>query len=94
MAEVLADAAKRGVQVVAETHSSFLLLGIQALAAEGKLAPDLVKLHWFSRGDDGATKVTSADLDEKGRFGNWPADFDSVELYAQNRYLDAVEPST
>lgn len=94
MAEVLADAAKRGVQVVAETHSSLLLLGIQALAAEGKLAPDLVKLHWFSRGDDGATKVTSADLDEKGRFGNWPADFDNVELYAQNRYLDAVEPST
>ena len=91
MAEVLANAAKRGVRVVVETHSSLLLLGVQTLVAEGKLSPDVVKLHWFSRGDDGATKITSVDLDEKGRFGDWPEDFDDVTLKAQNRYLDAVE---
>jgi len=91
MAQVLADAAMRGVRVVAETHSSLLLLGIQTLVAEGKLPPELVKLHWFTRGDDGATTIRSADLDEGGRFGDWPEDFDDVSLDAQSRYLDAAE---
>ena len=91
MAQVLADAAMRGVRVVAETHSSLLLLGVQTLVAEGKLPPELVKLHWFTRGDDGATTIRSADLDEGGRFGDWPEDFDTVELKAQSRYLDAAE---
>ena len=36
LARVLADAAKRGVRVVAETHSSLLLLGVQTLVAEGR----------------------------------------------------------
>lgn len=81
----------RGVRVVAETHSSLLLLGIQTLVAEGKLPPELVKLHWFERGDDGATTIRSADLDEGGAFGDWPEDFDDVTLDAQGRYLDAAE---
>src|SRR5579859_5779520 len=88
LAEVLADAARRGVRVVAETHSSLLLLGVQTLVAEGKLPPDLVKLHWFTRGEDGKTRISSADLDENGAFGEWPEDFGMVELDAQSRYLD------
>jgi len=91
MAQVLADAALRGVRVVAETHSSLLLLGIQTLVAEGRLPPELVKLHWFTRGDDGMTEIRSADLDEAGAFGDWPEDFAEVSLKAQSRYLDAAE---
>src|SRR5262249_36842341 len=47
LAQVFANAAKRGVRVVAETHSTMLLLGVQALVAEGRLEADIVKLHWF-----------------------------------------------
>lgn len=90
MAKVLADAAARGVHVVAETHSALLILGIQTLVAEGRLAPELVKLHWFER-REGVTKVRSTDLDEAGSFGDWPEDFADVALEAQSRYLDAVE---
>lgn len=90
MAKVLADAARRGVHVVAETHSALLILGIQTLVAEGKLAPELVKLHWFER-KNGATTIKSADLDEAGSFGDWPEDFADIELEAQSKYLDAVE---
>lgn len=93
MAKVLADAARRGVHVVAETHSALLILGIQTLVAEGKLAPELVKLHWFER-KDGMTKIKSADLDEAGSFGDWPEDFADLALEAQSRYLDAVEART
>jgi len=92
MAQILADAANRGVKVVVETHSSLLLLGIQSLVAEGKLAPEIVKLHWFKRRpDDGVTEVSSADLDEAGAFGDWPEDFADVELSEQSRYMDAAE---
>ena len=91
LAQVLADAAKRGVRVLTETHSSLLLLGIQTLVAEGKLSPELVKLHWFSRNKDGVTEVSSVDLDEAGAYGDWPMDFDDVDLKIQSRYLDAVD---
>ena len=91
LAQVIADAAKRGVRVVAETHSSLLLLAVQTLVAEGKLSPELVKLHWFSRNKDGVTEVNSVDLDEAGTYGDWPVDFDDVSLNVQSRFLDAVD---
>jgi hypothetical protein len=90
LAQVLAAAANRGVRMVVETHSSALLLGVQTLVAEGTLAPDKVKLHWFRRKPDGRTVVDSADLDEAGAFGDWPEDFDDVALQTQSRYLDAA----
>ncbi|MEP7010207.1 MAG: AAA family ATPase [Acidobacteriota bacterium] len=91
MAEILCDAAKRGVKVVAETHSDILLLAVQTLVSEGAMPPDLVKLHWFERGEDGTTTVTSADLDEAGAYGPWPEDFGRVRAEGENRYLTAAE---
>ena len=92
LAKILADAAKRGVRLVVETHSSLLLLMIQTLMAKGDLESDLVKLHWFSRNpEDGTTAIQSADLDENGAFGDWPEDFGDVELEAEGTYLDTVE---
>ena len=91
LAQVLAAAAKRGVRVVAETHSSLLLLAVQTLVAEGNLPSELVKLHWFTRGENGATKIDTADLDEAGAYGDWPEDFDDVDLKAQSRYIKAAQ---
>lgn len=91
LAQILVAAAKRGVRVVAETHSSILLLGVQTLVAEGKLEPDKVKLHWFQRERNGRTVVRTGELDEAGAFGDWPEDFDDVALQTQARYLDAAE---
>ena len=91
MAELLAEAANRGVKVVIETHSSLLLRGIQTFVTQGKLAPNRVKLHWFTRDNDGATVVNATDLDENGAFGEeWPEDFGGMELHAEPAYLDAV----
>jgi len=91
MAEVLADAVLQGKHIVVETHSSLLLLGIQTLVAEGKLPPDLVKLHWFQQLADGSTQITSTDLDQTGAFGDWPEDFAAVALDSESRYLDAAQ---
>ena len=91
MAGILADAARRGVVVVAETHSELLLRGVQSLVAEGRLNPGLVRLHWFRRDRNGVTSVDSASLDHAGAFGDWPEDFGQVSLNAESSYLDAAE---
>ena len=89
LAEELAAAAKRGVRVVVETHSSLLIRSVQALVAEDNRLLELVRLHWFSRGDNGATEIRTAELDEAGAYGDWPADFDDVDLKAQSRFIKA-----
>lgn len=92
LARIMVEAAKRGVRLVVETHSALLLLHVRTLLAQGEIDPDLVKLHWFSRDpEDGTTSIDTADLDEDGAFGGWPADFGDVELMAEAAYLDAVE---
>ena len=69
-----------------------VLLGVQTLVAQGALPPELVKLHWFRRDPKtGNTRISTADLDEAGRFGDWPEDFDDVALEAEGRYLSAAE---
>lgn len=90
LAEVLAEAAERGVRLVVETHSATMLLAFQALVAEGKLAPEKTRLHWFEC-VNGVTKVSSQQLSERGSFGDWPADFGSVEMSLESRYLDAAQ---
>ena len=91
LADLIVKAAGRGVRVVAETHSDLLLLRFQTLVAQGCIPQDSVALHWFSRSRDGATKVTSGNLDEAGAFGNWPEDFGDVSLNAESEYLRAAE---
>lgn len=96
LAKLLGQAATNKKRLVVETHSSILIRGIQTLVAKGELDPKLVILHWFTRDDEtGATKVTSADLDENGAFGaDWPEDFDDTYLESERDYLDAVEART
>jgi predicted ATPase len=91
LAKILADATRRGVRVVAETHSSLLLRAIQTLVARGTLDPDLVRLFWFTRNDSGVSQVSPAKLDANGAFGDWPEDFGDVALESEKQYLDAVE---
>jgi hypothetical protein len=55
------------------------------------ISQDNVALHWFARSEEGVTKVSTANIDAEGRVGDWPVDFDDVELKASNDYLDAVE---
>jgi len=92
LAEILVEAANRGVKVVAETHSSILLLAVQTMIAKQRINPNYVALHWFQREEStGLTKVITADeLDEAGRFGDWPVDFGDVELEAEGDFIDAV----
>ncbi len=90
LGRVLADAAVRGVRVVTETHSPLLIKSIQHLVASGELDAEQVILHWASRAADGATMISSATLDNRGTFGDWPSDFGSVEMEIEELFLDAA----
>ena len=90
LAKALVRAARRGVRVVAETHSSILLLHIQAQIARGELDPNKVGLHWFSLDQDGFTNVSFVQPDSYGRTGDWPEDFADTEMDATSAFLRAA----
>ena len=93
LAKVLAKAAKRGVKIIAETHSSLLLLGVQTAIATEFLDPEDVKLHWFKMDPLKGTEIKSANLSKSGAFvpSDWPEDFGTVELKAESAFLDAYD---
>jgi hypothetical protein len=88
---MLVAAAKRGVRVVAETHSSLVLRSVQAAIASGDISSEDVALNWFERDVNGEADVRLAEVDEEGAFGDWPVDFGTVELQVEQGYLDAAE---
>ena len=90
LAIALARAARRGVRVVAETHSSLLLLHIQTLIARGELDPAKVGFNWFSLDSEGFTNVEFVKPDEHGRTGDWPEDFADTEMDASSAFLRAA----
>jgi predicted ATPase len=91
LADIIVEAVNRGVRVTLETHSDLFLRRIQSLVAEDQLAHDRVKLHLFSKDEDGFTQVSTANLDTDGSFGDWPEDFGDVDLQEESRYLDAAD---
>ena len=92
MAMCLINAAKRGVRVVIETHSSQLLLGLQTAIAQDEIDPKHVIFHWFQRDPlTGESQISAVEPDSAGRFGDWPVDFDEAVMEAQTKYLDIAE---
>lgn len=91
LAEVIAAASKRGVQVWIETHSSILIRGVQTLVATRALDAKSVALNWFQRDSfTGGTTVSTSSPDEFGRLAGWPSDFDDVSMSVDKEYLNAV----
>ncbi len=90
LSRLIQRAVMRGVQVVVETHSELLLLGLQELVARQQFAKQSVMLHWVQRDKDGASYLTSKELDEKGGWGDVPIDFADVSLEAMSNYLNAA----
>jgi predicted ATPase len=91
LAELIREAADRGVRVIIETHSSLLLLALQTLISEGRLQPDRVSFNWFTRTPNGQTEVAEAEIRHDGSYGDWPVDFGSIESQVDNRYLNSVD---
>jgi predicted ATPase len=91
LAKLLVAASRRGVKVVTETHSSLLIRAVQIEIARGSIRSENVSMNWFSRDEEsGFARIDVASLDEKGRFGEWPLDFDDIAQDVDLAYLEAV----
>lgn len=91
LAQIFADAVARDSIVIVETHSLIFVRAIQTLVAKNGLRKDAVRLHWVERDARGETQVTTSKLDDAGAYGDWPQDFESTELDAEQAYIEAAE---
>jgi len=89
LANLIARSVSRGTQVIVETHSELLLLGIQRLVAENKIPSEDVALYWFERDRSGATKVKKGEMNGRGQYGDWPVDFAETSMSESLRYMKA-----
>lgn len=80
MAELLATAAKDGKQILATTHSTFLLLAIGKAIRAGIISADQVAIYEINKGPEGS-EAKSLPIDEKGNIRGWAdTEFGKVEL--------------
>lgn len=87
--DLLIDIAKTGKRLIIETHSEHLLLRIQRRVAEELIDADDVAVYYFEQTENG-TKITALELDEFGRFTNWPTGFfeeDLTEAYEHSKVI-------
>ncbi len=80
LADVFIDVIKnRGVQIILESHSEHLLHRLQRRIAEEQLTPDDVALY-FTKIEDGESKLDELDVDPYGNIRNWPQNFFGDEM--------------
>jgi len=76
LGELLSLVAADGVQLLVETHSDHILNGIRLAVKAGRLSPDNVALHFFTRSlKTGDSEVQSPAILPNGKLSNWPKGF-------------------
>lgn len=76
--ELCATAASgtRRPRIVLETHSQYMLLGVQRALLEGVIRPDDVILYWVRQDEDGRSRLDRITLDDDAYLqGHWPDPF-------------------
>ena len=87
--QLAAIASTGGAQVIVETHSDHVLNAIRLLVKEGSLAPNDVKVYFFSRVDGVLNPVvTSLALNSDGTIPSWPSGFFDQWDRALDQLLD------
>lgn len=76
LAELLADTVSRGNQIIAETHSENILLRVQRLVREGRIAASDVAVLYVDNTTATGAQVTRLHLDAEGDLQDrWPGGF-------------------
>ena len=74
LAELAVRASMAGIQVVVETHSDHFMDGVRIAVRDGLISPEGIAFHYFERAD-GASVVSSPQIDADGRLSTWPSGF-------------------
>lgn len=75
MGQFLADAARAGIQVLAETHSDHVLNGVRRAVKSKRLAASQVAIHFFRPRSEDQPQILSPVLDDSGNIDSWPEGF-------------------
>ena len=75
MGQFLAEVARSGIQVIAETHSDHVLNGIRRAVKSGRLPAEEVVLHFFRARSADEPQAMSPTLDSSGNVDVWPSGF-------------------
>ena len=75
MGQFLADVARAGIQVLAETHSDHVLNGVRRAVKSERLAAGQVAIHFFRPRSEDQPQVLSPVLDDSGNIDSWPEGF-------------------
>ena len=75
MGQFLADVARAGIQVLAETHSDHVLNGVRRAVKSKRLDAGQVAIHFFRPRSEDHPQVLSPVLDDSGNIDSWPEGF-------------------
>lgn len=75
MGKIIAHFAAAGVQLIVETHSDHLLNGLRLAIKEAVLAPENLRIHFFTGAGEAGHGVQTLNVDRDGRVSNWPDGF-------------------
>jgi predicted ATPase len=75
MGTFLSTVARRGVQVIVETHSDHVLSGARRAVKSGLISPGEITVHFFRPRGGADAQITSPQMDAEGNFDSWPPGF-------------------
>ena len=92
MTKLLAKSATEGKQILATTHSTFLLMGLsEAVQDEGiGIKPSDVIVHELEKTAEGTKLKRTIELDEKGYLKDWVSSFSKVEKRLMREFLNSL----
>lgn len=79
MAELLATAAAEGKQVLATTHSTFLLMGLTSAVQKKIIKPEQVVVYELEKDAKGTKLKKKLEMNKKGVLKGWVDSFSEVE---------------
>jgi len=87
IAELIAIVANYGVQVIAETHSDYILDGLRLAVKDGKINHEYTKLYYLELDKEDNTEVKSPQIDSKGLLDKWPKNFFDTSINNKMRFI-------
>jgi len=76
LGQLMALAAKAGVQVIVETHSEHVINGARIMVRKDIISPSLMNVMFVSRDENKkVSNVEFLDINEMGQIKKWPEDF-------------------
>ncbi|MBN1189524.1 MAG: AAA family ATPase [Dehalococcoidales bacterium] len=94
LCEVLASIAlKENKQLILTSHSETMLIGFLNLVAEGKIAPQDLRIYYFEK-NKGNTCTSELKIDNRGAIEGGLKGFSEVNLDNYKRHMDALSRRT